>query len=220
MILLQNFAADATAQLWCPVQNLIAITSLQHGWERNETSIKLELQLKNRSWKGTPGQHVTGPDQYIEFLVFHNPYNIFLNPFRAEFRWENIKSYLYFLSFLNTVMVQLVYIPPHGRQGPGARFNIKMPCQYRKSHCGDKTVVRSSYLHNGISYTGKMSSLYWIRGQFAWHSLYHGCWWPGDAKSQGISSHGRVSALQNIPVSALKGLRYGGGLLSLVWVVL
>ena len=35
--------------------------------------------------------------------------------------------------------------------------------QYRKSHCGDKTVIRSSYLHNGISYTGKASSLYWIR---------------------------------------------------------
>ena len=34
--------------------------------------------------------------------------------------------------------------------------------QYRKSHCGDKTVVRSSYLHNGISYTGKTASLYWI----------------------------------------------------------
>ena len=30
----------------------------------------------------------------------------------------------------------------------------------RKSHCGDKTVVRSSYLQNEISYTGKMSSLY------------------------------------------------------------
>ena len=45
-----------------------------------------------------------------------------------------------------------------------ARFNIKMPSyQYRKSHCGDKTVVRSSYLHNWISYTGKMTSLYWIR---------------------------------------------------------
>ena len=39
--------------------------------------------------------------------------------------------------------------------------------QYRKSHCGDKTVVRSSYLHNGISYTGKMSSLYWI-GALRW----------------------------------------------------
>ena len=46
----------------------------------------------------------------------------------------------------------------------GPWFNIKMPSyQYRKSHCGDKTVVRSSYLHNGISYTGKMTSLYWIK---------------------------------------------------------
>ena len=46
---------------------------------------------------------------------------------------------------------------------PGGWINIKMPSyQYRKSHCGDKTVVRSSYLHNWISYTGKMTSLYWI----------------------------------------------------------
>ena len=39
--------------------------------------------------------------------------------------------------------------------------------QYRKSHCGDKTVVRSSYLHNEISYTGnfEMTYLYWIRAQ-------------------------------------------------------
>ena len=37
--------------------------------------------------------------------------------------------------------------------------------QYRKSHCGDKTILRPSYLHNGISYTGKMTSLYWIRAQ-------------------------------------------------------
>ena len=35
--------------------------------------------------------------------------------------------------------------------------------QHRKSHCGDKTISRPSYLHNGISYTGKMTSLYWIR---------------------------------------------------------
>ena len=41
-------------------------------------------------------------------------------------------------------------------------FNIKISSyQYRKSYCRDKTVVRSSYLHNGISYTGKMASLYW-----------------------------------------------------------
>ena len=45
----------------------------------------------------------------------------------------------------------------------GPRFNIKMSSyQYRKSHYGDKTVTRSSYLHNGNSYTAKMSSLYWI----------------------------------------------------------
>ena len=29
---------------------------------------------------------------------------------------------------------------------------------YRKSHCGDKTILRPSYLYNGIFYT----SLYWI----------------------------------------------------------
>ena len=49
-------------------------------------------------------------------------------------------------------------------QTPGPWFNIKMTSyQDRKSYCGENTVVRSSYLHNGISYTGKMSSLYWIR---------------------------------------------------------
>ena len=38
--------------------------------------------------------------------------------------------------------------------------------QYRKSHCGDKTILWPSYLHNGTSYyTGKMTSLYWIRAQ-------------------------------------------------------
>ena len=42
-------------------------------------------------------------------------------------------------------------------------FNIKMSSyQYRKSHCGDKTILRPSYLHNGISCTGKMTCLYWI----------------------------------------------------------
>ena len=45
--------------------------------------------------------------------------------------------------------------------------NIYILCwtliQYnRKFNSGDKTVVRSSYLHNGNSYTGKISSLYWI----------------------------------------------------------
>ena len=44
---------------------------------------------------------------------------------------------------------------------PGPRFNIKMSSyRYRKSHYGDKTILRPSYLHNGISYTGKTTSLY------------------------------------------------------------
>ena len=50
------------------------------------------------------------------------------------------------------------------RKSPGAWFNIKTTSyQCKKSHCGDKTILRPSYLHNGIPYTGKMSSLYWIR---------------------------------------------------------
>ena len=49
---------------------------------------------------------------------------------------------------------------------PGGWFNKNMSSyQYRKTHCGDKTILRPSYLHNGISYTGKMTSLYWIRTQ-------------------------------------------------------
>ena len=50
--------------------------------------------------------------------------------------------------------------------------------QYRKSHCGDKTVLRSSYLHNGISYTGKMSSLYWIGAQVLAYNLVEQCTAP------------------------------------------
>ena len=46
----------------------------------------------------------------------------------------------------------------------GGWFNIKiLSYQYRKSHYGDKTILWPSYLHNGISYTGKTTSLYWIR---------------------------------------------------------
>ena len=51
------------------------------------------------------------------------------------------------------------------KTGPaGPWFNIKMLFYlYRKSLCEDKTILRPSDLHNGISYIGKMTSLYWIR---------------------------------------------------------
>ena len=52
------------------------------------------------------------------------------------------------------------------QKDPGTWFNVKISSYlYRKSHCGDKTILRPSYLHNGISYTGKTTSLYWIRAQ-------------------------------------------------------
>ena len=45
----------------------------------------------------------------------------------------------------------------------GPWFNIKMTSyQDRKFHCGNKTILRQSYLHNGISHTGKTTSLYLI----------------------------------------------------------
>ena len=61
--------------------------------------------------------------------------------------------------------------------------------QYGKSHCGDKTIlrssylhngisstgktIRSSYLHNGISHTGKTISFYWIRAIVTLTDWYH-----------------------------------------------
>ena len=49
---------------------------------------------------------------------------------------------------------------------PRPCFNIDMSSyQYRKSHCGDQTILQSSYLCIGISYTGKMAFLYWISPQ-------------------------------------------------------
>ena len=46
---------------------------------------------------------------------------------------------------------------------PGPWFNITtLPYQYRKSHWEDETILRPSYLHNGIFPTGKTASLYWI----------------------------------------------------------
>ena len=43
-------------------------------------------------------------------------------------------------------------------------FNIHS-YQYRKSHCWDKGLLRLSYFHNEISYTGKTAYLYWIKAQ-------------------------------------------------------
>ena len=63
---------------------------------------------------------------------------------------------------------------------PGPWFNIKtLFYHYRKYHYGDKTILRLSYLHNGISYTGKTASLYWF-----------GALYSPSIKEKGTSSSG------------------------------
>ena len=74
------------------------------------------------------------------------------------------KYRLHVLIWIITLVLLLCVVYVGWRTTPGAWFIYKMTSyQYRKSHCGDKTILRPSYLHNGISYTGKTASLYWIR---------------------------------------------------------
>ena len=76
-----------------------------------------------------------------------------------KFTW----SWKNWMLCFQTSLTQTSTNPGWGNQKPGPRFNIKMSSyQYRKSHCGDKTILRPSYLHNGISYTSKTTFLYWI----------------------------------------------------------
>ena len=63
---------------------------------------------------------------------------------------NNICNYIALLG------LKLVHV---SKGGPRA---LMLSYKYRKSHCGDNTILRPSYLHNGISYTGKTRSLYWI----------------------------------------------------------
>ena len=52
----------------------------------------------------------------------------------------------------------------HEHNAGHALFNIKMMSYQlnKKSFCGDKMILWPSYHHNGVSYTGKTSSLYWM----------------------------------------------------------
>ena len=82
----------------------------------------------------------------------------------------------------------------HVNMGSGPWFNIKMSSyQYKKSLCGDKTILRLSYLHNEIFYTGKMTSLYWISLLVvAWccqAASKLSLWWPHVALSLNELTH-------------------------------
>ena len=84
----------------------------------------------------------------------------------------------------------------------GPWFNIKMSSYQCKSHCGDKTILRPSYFHNGISYTGKMASLYWI-GTLLLKPEYSRQTWSmatADDFAPCRLPHGRVSNTYSISV--------------------
>ena len=72
-------------------------------------------------------------------------------------------SYLVAAAIKIVAVISSHWVPEITSLWPGPWFNIKMTSyQYSKSHCWDKTILRPSCLHNGISYTSKMSPLYWI----------------------------------------------------------
>ena len=109
----------------------------------------------------------------LSFGFIH--YMLFMAHIKIEVKWQVKQKCLYITSnmwkditfddheMLDIFTMSQWWHSSHSNLGPGPRFNIKMSSyQYRKSHCGDKTVVRSSYLHNVISYTGKTASLYWF----------------------------------------------------------
>ena len=85
------------------------------------------------------------------FLNQHTPYINFQVPYKYYLRLLHRQCQINSLKRLT---------------GAGPRFNKKTPSyRIRNPIVEIKTVVRSSYLHNRISYTGKMSSLYLIGDQ-------------------------------------------------------
>ena len=58
---------------------------------------------------------------------------------------------------------------------PGPWSNIKMSYQYRKSHCGDKRVIRWSYYHNGIFFIPVRWFLYIEAAPCIWYMSYLNC---------------------------------------------
>ena len=101
--------------------------------------------------------------------------------------WPWIFKVKYFVGYMSRKMFNCL------EKGTGPWFNIKMPSyRYRKSHCGDKTILRPSYLHNGISYTGKKTSLYWIRAQMT--------------SSKPAPSHDLISSMRSSGITHIDGL--------------
>ena len=142
-----------------------------HHYHHAMAEVKVWDVIHTVSACSCPGPHwVTGSVTFVDNLLVC----ICFNYCHAEFILGNMEIYLNFLSIFtigwygtwksSPSWKSILHSQCHGswwRKVPVGWFNIKMSSyQYRKSHCGDKTILRPSYLHNWISYTGKTTSLY------------------------------------------------------------
>ena len=101
-------------------------------------------------------QRVNDPDMHHGTCVTHVPWCVpgSLTSGLLWSRWRGKRS-RHSRRMRNPQFYVFGKRPMLGNDRHWSWFNIK------KTHYV-KTVLRSSYLHNGISYTGKMTSLYWI----------------------------------------------------------
>ena len=74
--------------------------------------------------------------------------------------------------------------------------------QYRKSHCGDKTILRRLISTMGFPIAGKMISLYWIRPQvvFTWGHCHGEIW-----RYQSVKQDWTLHFWKRIQVSQMQG---------------
>ena len=90
------------------------------------------------------------------------------------------------VAYFRGLMVPLYQLVCIIRMGEHPWFNINISSyQQRKSHCGDKTVITLSYLHTGISFIGKMVSLYGICPQISIVLKSQYLWTPFDWLTDG-----------------------------------
>ena len=96
------------------------------------------------------------------FENINNPYHIWWKLFQFvtyRFSYWSIGNEVYWCWFM------CIYGNWNNKMIYHLALIVRGLIQYRKSYCGDKTILRPPYLHDGISYTGKMASLYWTRVQ-------------------------------------------------------
>ena len=141
-----------------------------HDSSRNRAQTNL-AELAIRQPCSIPGDLVANRQWALSISLLHTQQTVFIWTYRARIGPTMLNS--------ASIFTEMSPALPEARKlfwqlscqnpGPGPWFSIKMSSyQYRKSHCGGKTILRPSYLHNGISYTGKMTSLYWIGAQASW----------------------------------------------------